>query len=127
MSTHRYSAGGGTVDRGSATIWVLLCVSIVLIVAVMGAAVGSVISARQRAQSAADLAALGGAAALIAGTVEPCGRARPIAVANTATVTSCQISGDNLLIRTAASLPAPLARLGLGPAQASARAGPDRG
>lgn len=75
-------------DRGSASIWVLACSALVLVVATIGMVRGSAVLARHRAESAADLAALA-AAAQIGVSDKICVAATRIATANSARVRSC--------------------------------------
>jgi secretion/DNA translocation related TadE-like protein len=124
VNTRLAAPGGfrGSRAEGSATIWVLLAMSMVLAALLVVLAMDAAVSARERAQTAADLAALGAAAALHGGSQHACARAAPIAAANRAVLTGCQISGDTLLVRTAASMPPVLTGVGVGPALASSSA-----
>jgi secretion/DNA translocation related TadE-like protein len=91
MSRRSASAdGAGQLDRGSATLWVLAaCVA----VCVAGAAAAlwlDVVTARHRAEAAADLAALAAATAI--GTQpQPCPAAGRVAEANHARLISCRV------------------------------------
>jgi secretion/DNA translocation related TadE-like protein len=115
------TAGRAHGDRGSGAIW-LLAVSLVVVLA------GAVISvrglaalARHRAESAADLAALGAATHAVQGTTDVCGVARSVAASNAARLTSCALSGAVVTV----TVRCPLSRgLGHWQAQARARAGP---
>ncbi|OBK21223.1 helicase [Mycobacterium asiaticum] len=91
-------------------------IAVLLSVTGTGAWVGSVVVARHRAQSAADLAALAAAAQLPQGAGSACARAR--AVAMRVGGVECRVDGLDVVVTVAA--PVPLA----GVAQASARAGP---
>jgi secretion/DNA translocation related TadE-like protein len=85
--------------------------------------VGAIVVTHRRAQAAADLAALAGAAALIRGA-DPCARAAEVAAANGATLTSCV--GADAEVQVVVTVSGPR---GLGPAaelSAGARAGPTR-
>lgn len=75
-------------DRGSASIWVLACSALVLVIGVIGAVRTSAVLARHRAESAADLAALA-AAGQIGVSEQMCAAARSIAAANGAHVLRC--------------------------------------
>ena len=97
---------------------VALIVSITLGLMVFGGAV----SARHRAQAAADLAALAGAARLAEGVTAACATAAALAQANHARVTACDVSGLDVVVEVA--VPVDLGRWGLGTAAAIARAGP---
>jgi len=108
-------------DDGSATLWALALV-LVLWVSVAGVLLaGIAITARHRAATAADLAALAAAAALPAGPA--CTRANRIAVANGATISSCQVSGAAVEVTATVTVDA-LRYLGVGAVSARARAGP---
>lgn len=77
-------------DRGSASIWVLACCALLMVVA--GAAVvrGSAVLARHRVEAAADLAALAAAQRIGVGPA-PCTQAAEIARDNGARLQSCHI------------------------------------
>jgi secretion/DNA translocation related TadE-like protein len=75
-------------DTGSASIWVLACAVLVLVVAALAAIRGLAVLARHRAESAADLAALA-AAGRIGISADYCARAAAVARRNGAAVTSC--------------------------------------
>jgi len=83
------------------------------------AVLGSVVIARHRAQSAADLAALSAAAGLTSGHQIACARAISVATAMRATVTDCAVEGLDTVITVAADAGVPGWR-----ASARARAGP---
>ena len=87
-----------------------------------GLYVGSAVIARHRAQAAADLAALAAAQRLADGTGAACSRASVLAQAMRAAVTQCVVEDLDVLVTVEASVPFGSVRLG--PAQASARAGP---
>jgi secretion/DNA translocation related TadE-like protein len=109
-------------DRGAATIFVL-AVGLVLVAAgIAGAAVGSARIGRHRAQAAADLGALAGAAQAIEGTEAACGRAARFVAANSGRVTSCEVHGLEIVVRTEVTI-TPLPGL-TRHVEAAARAGP---
>jgi secretion/DNA translocation related TadE-like protein len=81
------------------------------------ASVGAAVNARHRARTAADLAALAGAARALEGASVACGRASEYAAANGAGVRACRLDGFDLIVTVAVSTR-------FGPAVASARAGP---
>ena len=81
------------------------------------AAVGSALVARHRAQAAADLGALAGAALVLQGGDVACGRAASLSAANGGRMSACR-AGDLDLVVTAEVDVA-----GIGTARASARAG----
>jgi secretion/DNA translocation related TadE-like protein len=109
-------------DSGGATVWALATGLVTVVVAISVAAGGAATVARHRAQAAADLAALAGAAHSVEGQVVACERAAAIAAANGARLTDCQLEGWDLVV-TAEVRPARVAAVA-GDARASARAGP---
>ncbi|MBO9555461.1 Rv3654c family TadE-like protein [Cellulomonas sp.] len=117
---------GNDTERGSGTVLLLGIVAVVLMLGVALSMLVSAQVARARAQSAADLAALAGAAALRdasfgvrVGTVaDPCAVAAEVVRRNRARLRSCDDEGAGVLavgVSTAA---------GWGTAVATARAGP---
>ena len=110
-------------DQGSATILVLSICLLAMVLATAVAATGSAIVARHRAQAAADLGALAAADVLVGrATGEPCAAAARVAFAQGASVTHCEVSGTDVLVRAAVEPRGPAAALGV--AVAAARAGP---
>jgi secretion/DNA translocation related TadE-like protein len=83
-------------DGGSASVWVIACAALVLLIATVGVIRGTAVVARHRAEGAADLAALAAAARIGMAADDPgiCRAAGPIASANGATLTSCAASVD---------------------------------
>ncbi|MPZ25807.1 MAG: helicase [Micromonosporaceae bacterium] len=113
-----------TADRGSASVWVLAAGLVLLAAGLAGSMVGAAHVAQHRAQAAADLAALAGAARAVAGHPAACARAGVIAVANGAGLTHCALDGFDLTVTVEVVPPA-----GAGlhrTARATARAGPVR-
>lgn len=94
----------------------------VLLVAVLY--VGSAVVARHRAQSAADLAALAGAAAVLGDASDGCAVARESAgrQEGAARVQRCVVDGDDVQVLVAVTVR--LGRFGVREATAVARAGP---
>jgi secretion/DNA translocation related TadE-like protein len=86
-------------ERGSASVLAVVLVGALSVAAVLVAAVGAVVADQRRVASAADLAALAGAAAVQAGR-DGCARAGAIAHRNAARIASCVVSGDVVLVRT---------------------------
>jgi secretion/DNA translocation related TadE-like protein len=80
-------------DRGSASIWVLACAVLVVLVGVLASLRASAVLARHRAESAADLAALA-AAGRIGVDSEGCAAARSIATDNGAALERCHLVLD---------------------------------
>jgi secretion/DNA translocation related TadE-like protein len=97
------------------------------LVAAAALTVGSAVLARHRAQSAADLGALAGAAAAQRGEAQArvCAAVRSVVRVNAAELVACQVEVVVVLVRVRARSPGP--RLLGGPrwASAAARAGPD--
>jgi secretion/DNA translocation related TadE-like protein len=87
-----------------------------------GATVGSAVAARHRAQAAADLSALAGAQHALYGTAPACAEVTLVARRMGAAVISCMV--EDLDVVVGVSVPVILGRFGMGPARASARAGP---
>ena len=107
-------------DRGSATVMAAILVSAILAVSLGGTALGSVIVARHRAQSAADLAALAAAAKAPAGEDAACRQAQAVAAAMRARLRDCALIGLDVTVSVAAATGLRMA----GDARATARAGP---
>ncbi|OBI47248.1 Rv3654c family TadE-like protein [Mycobacterium sp. E796] len=93
-------------------------VGVLLLVAGTGAYVGSVVVARHRAQTAADLAALAAAAGLPSGTAAACARATVVARGMRVDDARCAV--DDLDVVVTVEVRVAFA----GTARAAARAGP---
>ncbi|MGV0815409.1 Rv3654c family TadE-like protein [Mycolicibacterium boenickei] len=93
-----------------------------IVFAAGGAYLGAAVTARHRAQSAADLAAVGAAGTVVSGPEAACLRATEIAAQMRSVVAGCHIDGLDVVLEV--SVPVRLGRWGVGPARASARAGP---
>jgi secretion/DNA translocation related TadE-like protein len=106
-SAGRARVGEEVADVGSASVWVLAAALAVLTVGVAAMAVAAAISTRHRAESAADLAALAGAAAVRDGG-DGCRAAARIATANRASVARCLVGAD-LSITVVVAVPLPQA------------------
>jgi secretion/DNA translocation related TadE-like protein len=87
-----------------------------------GAYVGSAVIARHRAQAAADLASLAAAARLADGGGAACSQASAVARAMRTAITDCVVEDLDVVVIVEASVP--LGRIPMGPARATARAGP---
>ncbi|OWL98914.1 hypothetical protein B7435_23620 [Mycolicibacterium peregrinum] len=109
-------------ERGSATLLAVAMIAVVIAFAAGGAYLGAAVTARHRAQAAADLAALGGAGAVVSGPVAACAQATQIAARLHSAVGACRIDGLDVVLEV--SVPVRLGRWGVGPARAAARAGP---
>ncbi|NUU16080.1 flp pilus-assembly TadE/G-like family protein [Cellulomonas humilata] len=106
-------------DRGSGTVLLLALVAVLLIVAGLLGLLASVQLARGRAQTAADLGVLAGAAQLLAaGTGDPCATAAQAVRRNGGMLAACTDDGRGVLtVRV-------LVPTATGTASAWARAGP---
>lgn len=113
----------GARDRGSGTVLVLGAVGVLLAMTVGALWVVSAVVAAHRAQSAADLAALAVAAALVRGepTEAACGEGAAMADRNGGSLASCRAAPDfsvELVVQVMATVPR------VGTATARSRAGP---
>ena len=84
-------------DRGSATVFVVTSLALVLFAGIAVAAMSGLVVAHRHAQSAADLAALAGAAA-IGTSAAPCAAAGRVAAANGAAVESCRSTPKDITL-----------------------------
>ncbi len=110
----RAAAGEG--ERGSATVLVIAGVMASCAIAGLWLASGRAALARQRAETAADLAALAGAQALAGSPAAVCTDAGAVAAANGGRLVACAVDGQAVVV--AVSVSRPMA------ARAVARAGP---
>lgn len=108
-------------ERGSGTLLTMAAAMLVLACGLAVALWAAVSTARHRAATAADLAALSAAQAIQSGT-DPCASAGRIAAAQRVTLKECQIEGEEVLVVTGA--PVELGSLGRPEVRSSARAGP---
>lgn len=109
-------------ERGSATVWSLCAGTVLLLTALAVLAWSGALVVRQRAEAAADLAALAGAQALLSGS-PPCGRAGRVAVAGGARLVACDVAAGSVTVVVEVRVPGVLRRLDVPPARARARAG----
>jgi secretion/DNA translocation related TadE-like protein len=109
-------------DSGSATVWVVTAMALVLGVGGVSGSVGVVTVERHRADTAADAAALAAAGQVIAGQAAACAAAAEIARADGAELSRCGLDGAGAQVETRVTLPGVLARFGHAVGQA--RAGP---
>lgn len=96
-----------------------LTVGLLIVVTGVCLRLGGAMLARQQAETAADLGALAGAAAVLQGADAACQRARAVVEANHGRATSCVLDGPDLLVQ----VEVPVQVLG-GSVSAGARAGP---
>ncbi|AOW95102.1 pilus assembly protein TadE [Rhodococcus sp. WMMA185] len=109
-------------DRGSATVLACFGLAALVVVTVMLMHVGSAVSVRHRAQSAADLAALSAAVGLDRGTRAACAAADEVIERMRTAMVSCEVDGWDVEVAVAA--PVLLSSFGFREAKAVARAGP---
>lgn len=114
-------ADHGRSDRGSVVPFAMACLALLLLVGVALAVVGALVVDHRRAQSAADLGALAGAAASVRGE-DGCAAAGRTAAANGARVLSCGVVAGDL--RVTVVVPGPRWLGSAGDLRAEARAGP---
>ena len=113
-------------DRGAASVWVLACCALLLVVAGVATIRSLAVLARHRVESAADLAALAAAGRIGVGADE-CAAAGVIARANGARVSSCRVTLDagkrsgSVVVRVRSDVGLPV--VGTRSVTASARAG----
>lgn len=110
------------VDSGSATIWMIVGMAIVMLAGGISAAVGVVAAERHRAGAAADAAAITAALESLDGPQAACHEAAAVAAMDGAVLAACQLTGPISEVAVRVRLPGPLGRFGT--ATANARAGP---
>jgi secretion/DNA translocation related TadE-like protein len=86
-------------DRGAASIFVLALGLLLVAAGMAGAAIGTARAGRQQARDAADLGALAGAARAIYGERVACARADRFVAANGGRMSSCAVSGLDVVVR----------------------------
>ena len=102
-----YRSGSGD-DRGLATVVAAGVIGVVGLLLGALLVLGSAVATRHRAENAADLAALAGAAESVLGREPACARAREIAERNGATLLHCTWIGWDLqvdVVRTCGCVP----------------------
>jgi secretion/DNA translocation related TadE-like protein len=113
---------GGDGDRGVATVWVAGFIAVLVSIAMLGMHLGKAIGARHHAESAADLAALAGAATMIAGERYACDQVRRVTDRMGVRLVSCHLHSWDVQVDIEAR---PAGWIGgLGSAVGRARAGP---
>jgi secretion/DNA translocation related TadE-like protein len=108
-------------ERGAATVFAVACLAVLLLVGSALGVVAAMVRAHRAAQSAADLAALAAASALVRGR-DPCGSAAAITVANGAELVACDIQRRDVVVAVEVAGPRWLGQTG--DLTAQARAGP---
>ena len=112
---------GGSDERGAGSVLAVAMMGLLVTVTVAAAGVVGVVATHRIAQSAADLAALAGAAALQDGG-DACAQAADVADRNRARLRGCEVDGWNVSVEvTARTSPLPGGPLDL---RARGRAGP---
>ena len=91
-------------DRGVASVLVIACAAVLLVVGCGLTLVAATVVDHRRAQLAADLAALAGAAELQRGG-DGCGDADRVAAANGARLDDCRVDGRDVLVRVTVTGP----------------------
>ncbi|MEV1171176.1 Rv3654c family TadE-like protein [Nonomuraea sp. NPDC049784] len=109
-------------ERGSATLWGVALMGLLMVVATAFATVGSVRVALHRVNGAADLSALAAAKLAIVNPEGACARAAALATQNGVELTQCEITNEVADVWT--SLPISLPLLGTRTLTGRARAGP---
>ncbi|ORA09184.1 helicase [Mycobacterium angelicum] len=105
-------------ERGSVTVLAAAMVAVLLCTTAAAAYLGAAVVARHRAQSAADLAALAGAAWLPHGPTPACARATAVGREMRVTATRCVVDALDVVVTVEVAV-----AFG-GAARAAARAGP---
>lgn len=114
-------AGG---EAGSGGVLVLAVAALLVAVAVAMVLVGSAVTARHRAASIADLAALAGAAHALAGPATACSAALSVAAGDQGRLERCHVEDQDVVVTVTVGI-----RIGSSSVQAraTARAGPAAG
>jgi secretion/DNA translocation related TadE-like protein len=124
----RERVGGRSADqRGVAAPMVVTLTGLLLVLCLLGSGLCRLLVDQRRAASAADLAALAGAAALQRGA-EPCAAAVESARRNAAELVRCTVEGEQVAVRASVRSPGLDGLLGAMvravPIEAEAHAGP---
>lgn len=85
-------------DRGSATLWAVGLLALVMVAVAVATVTGAAVLARHRAGAAADLGALAAASRVAAGTDTACAQARQVVTANHATLAGCTCQGMECVV-----------------------------
>ncbi|BBX00156.1 Rv3654c family TadE-like protein [Mycolicibacterium moriokaense] len=109
-------------DDGAATPVAVAMMAVLVAVTVACVYLGAAVTARHRAQAAADLAALAAAGRLAQGAGTACAHAKELAEAMSTRVADCTVVGLDAVV--AVEVAVALGRFGVGTARAVARAGP---
>jgi secretion/DNA translocation related TadE-like protein len=109
-------------DRGVATVWAAGAITVLVSMAVFGLHLGEAIIVRHQAESAADLAALAGAAQVLAGEQYACAQAGRVTDRMRVQLVSCHTQGWDVLVDVATQPGGWLGSLGAATGPARARA-----
>ncbi|OLT35640.1 pilus assembly protein TadE [Rhodococcus sp. CUA-806] len=109
-------------DDGGVTVLAACALAALLVVVIAVVHVGSAVSARHRAQSAADLSALAAAGALGRGVADACAAGGVIVERMRGVMSSCVVEDWDVVVEVTITLP--LGQFGVRDAVAAARAGP---
>ncbi len=115
------TGAGGRDERGSASLFAVSCLVVLLLLGAALGVVAALVRAHRVAQSSADLAALSAATAIGHGQ-DPCAAGGATASANGARVVSCVVSGREVTLRVLVDGPHWLGQTA--DLEAEARAGP---
>ena len=117
----RRLAGGARTDDGVATVLACVCAMALIALTGLAAQFGAALLARHRAEIAADLGALAGAATVVDEQPSACRRAAEVVAANGGAVAACSVEGADVLVTVTVVVHlGPMA----GTATGRARAGP---
>ena len=94
----------GERERGSATLFAMAVLGLLVLVGAALGVVGAMLHAHRVAQSAADLAALAGAQAREQGR-DPCPAAETVALANDAHLDTCTVGGSDVRLQVTVAGP----------------------
>lgn len=108
-------------DRGAASLLVVVCLSLLMVVGAALGVVAAMVRAQRSAEAAADLAALAAAASHRRGEAA-CAQAERIAAANAALLENCAVEGDDVRVVVMVRGPRWLGQSG--DLRGAARAGP---
>jgi len=95
-------------ERGSATLWGVALMGLLMAVAMAFTTIGSARVAQHRVDSAADLSALAAAKLALIDPEAACARAAELATRNGAKLTKCEITDDRADVWTTLPLSLPL-------------------
>lgn len=97
MTRSRWGGPWGRPERGAATVLAVSFLGVLLLVGSALAVVAGLVVAHRTAQSAADLAALAGAAAIVDGA-DPCPPAARLAAHNGARLVGCSVTSREVTV-----------------------------